>query len=505
MGLDLGTSGLKGVAVGSSGAVLGRASAGYPTHRPEAGAYEQDTGDWLRAVSVVLARLGAVVPFGRWRAIGLSGMIPTLVTIGADGRALGPAITWQDSRADSVGDDFRSRCGASELYRLTGQWVDGRYLVPMFGRVARDSASQAGAARVIASAKDYLFGWLTGELATDPSTASGYGCYELETGRWSSAVLGEEGVFGVGPGSAPGVGSSSPCFALLAGLPEVRPSVSWLPLRAEVAGQLGCGRIPVVLGAADSVLGALGLGVRAPGQIAYIAGTSTVILGISDRLVFDPSHRFLVTPLAEGGRWGVEMDLLATGSAIEWLAGVLGLGVPDLVELAAEADPFGSPVLLPYLSPGEQGALWDPSLHGAIVGLNPGHGREHLARALVNGIVLESRRCLAVLDETLGSGHAVWMAGGSAGGASFRRDLADASRRAVSMPGDDDFSAYSARGAALIAALAVDGGWPDGAFPAGGAASAAAADRAAEPDEARARRWDELWVAHEAARLAFHR
>ena len=191
------------------------------------------------------------------------------------------------------------------------------------------------------------------------------------------------------------------------------------------------------------------------------------------------------------------MDLLATGSAIEWLAGVLGLGVPDVVELAAEADPFRSPVLLPYLSPGEQGALWDPSLHGAIVGLSLGHGREHLARALVNGIVLESRRCLAVLDETLGSGHAVRMAGGSAGGASFRRDLADATRRAVSMPGDDDFSAYSARGAALIAALAVDGGWPDGAFPAGSAASGGSA----EPDEARARLWDELWVAHEAARL----
>ncbi len=336
MGLDLGTSGLKGVAVGSSGAVLGRASAGYPTHRPGAGAYEQETGDWLRAVSAVLARLGAVVPFGRWRAIGLSGMIPTLVTIGADGRALGPAITWQDSRADSVGDDFRSRCVASELYRLTGQWVDGRYLVPMFGRVAQDSASQACATRVIASAKDYLFGWLTGELATDPSTASGYGCYELEAGRWSSAVVGEAAAFGVGLGSGPGVAASSAlCSALssasssaLAGLPEVRPSVSWLPLRAEVAGQLGCGRIPVVLGAADSVLGALGLGVRAPGQVAYIAGTSTVIMGISDRLVFDPSHRFLVTPLAEGGRWGVEMDLLATGSAIGWLAGVLGIGVP---------------------------------------------------------------------------------------------------------------------------------------------------------------------------------
>ena len=250
-------------------------------------------------------------------------------------------------------------------------------------------------------------------------------------------------------------------------LPAVRPSATSRPLRADTAARLGCPQIPVVLGAADSVLGALGLGVREPGQVAYIAGTSTVILGVADRLVLDPDHRFLVTPLAVPGCWGLEMDLLATGSAITWLADLLGGGMDatGLVELAAATDPGRAPVLLPYLTPGEQGALWDPLLRGAIVGLDLGHGREHLARALVNGIILESRRCLAVLDETCAPGHAVEVAGGSAAAPSFRADLADAARRPVSMPRDDDTD-HSARGAALIAALGADGGWPDGAFPA---------------------------------------
>ena len=74
--------------------------------------------------------------------------------------------------------------------------------------------------------------------------------------------------------------------------------------------------------------------------MAYIAGTSNVILGITDRLVLDPAHRFLITPLAESGRWGVEMDLLATGSAITWLAGLLGgdLTAAGLIELAASTE-----------------------------------------------------------------------------------------------------------------------------------------------------------------------
>ena len=490
LGLDLGTSGLKAIALDVCGTILARVGMAYPTHRPAAGACEQDTADWLRAVEQVLAQLGDVIAVQRWRAIGLSGMIPTLVTLGPTGQPNGHAITWQDGRADDLGDEFRERCGADELYRLTGQWVDGRYLLPMFGRIARADPARAAATTVIASAKDYLFAWLTGELATDPSTAAGYGCYELETGRWNDAAMATAADLVASADLATRGGAGSFGGPLL---PAVWPSTTSRPMRAEAAAVLGCASIPVVLGAADSVLGALGLGVREPGQVAYIAGTSSVILGITDQLVLDPAHRFLVTPLAEPGLWGAEMDLLATGSAITWLADLLGgdLTPAGLVELAAGTDPAQAPILLPYLNPGEQGALWDPLLHGAVIGLDLSHGREHLARALINGIVLESRRCLAVLDETCGSGHAVEMTGGSAADPSFRADLADATRRQVSMPCDDSTD-HSARGAALIASLAVDDGWPDGAFP--------AAAVTAEPDDARAKLWDELWAAHESAR-----
>ena len=372
IGLDLGTSGLKAVALSASGEIIARSGIGYPTRRPAPGAYEQDAGAWLRAVEQAAAQLGETVPARRWRAIGLSGMMPTLVTLGPDGQPNGPAVTWQDNRADDLGEQFRERCGGAELYRLTGQWVDGRYLLPMFARIAAAHPGRAAATAVIASAKDYLFSWLTGELATDPSTAAGYGCYELARDRWNPEIAAAAGAGGGGPGR-----------------PEVRPPDTSRTLRDEVAARLGCPRIPVVLGAADSVLGALGLGAREHGQVAYIAGTSNVILGVSARLVFDPEHRFLVTPLAVPGRWGLEMDLLATGSAVSWLAGLLGGGLTPagLAGLAAGTDPAQAPVLLPYLSPGEQGALWDPLLSGAVVGLNLSHGREHLARALVNGIV----------------------------------------------------------------------------------------------------------------------
>jgi len=377
IGLDLGTSGLKMVAIDESGAVAGRGSAAYPTHRPAAHAAEQDPADWLSAAERAAAEVAAQVPAGRWRAIGLSAMLPTLVTAGPGGAALGPAITWEDSRAEEHAGKLREECAGSELYRRTGQWLDGRYLLPMFLRLAAAEPARAAATTAVLGAKDYFFGQLTGEVATDQGTASGFGCYQLATGQWDEAVL----AAGAAQAGRAGLRWPDGDTGLARLLPPVRPARSAVPLRPEVAARFGCAELPVCLGAPDSVLGALGLGVEHQGQVAYVAGTSTVILGVTDRLQFDPEHRFLITPLAEPGSWGLEMDLLATGSALRWLAGLLGDGLsePDLIAIAAGVAPDDAPVVLPYLSPGEQGALWDPMLRGTIAGLTFGHDRRHLA------------------------------------------------------------------------------------------------------------------------------
>ena len=136
------------------------------------------------------ARLGETIAAHRWLAIGLSGMIPTLVTLGRDGRPSGPAITWQDARDDEQGDEFRERCGAAELYRLTGQWVDGRYLLPMFGRIARDDPGPRGGHRDdrVGQGLPVRLADLASWQAPDSEHGLGrlHGCYELEEGRWKT-------------------------------------------------------------------------------------------------------------------------------------------------------------------------------------------------------------------------------------------------------------------------------------------------------------------------------
>jgi sugar (pentulose or hexulose) kinase len=148
------------------------------------------------------------------------------------------------------------------------------------------------------------------------------------------------------------------------------------------------------------------------------------------------------------------MDLLSTGSALEWLARVMGIegGVPALLELAAASTPGAAGItFLPYLSSGEQGALWDANLRGAIFGLTLSHRREDLSRALIEAIVIESWRCLRVLQEVCPDSNEISVAGMATESSLFRQLLADATGCSVASP-PAGATMVSALGAALVAA-----------------------------------------------------
>ena len=468
VGVDLGTSSVKVVVVDERGRCVARARAGYPTSQPEDGAAEQDPADWLTACDVAIDKVAAATNPSSWHTIGLSGMLPTLVSMAGDGTPVGPAITWRDGRAEPEGRRIATAVGADVLYERTGQRFDGRYLLAMHARRVRLGLA---AETIVAGAKDYLFHALTSELLTDPSTASGYGAYDLHTQNWDADTL---------------------SASLVTSLPKVVTSRTSRPLATHVAERWGCtAGLPVVIGAADSVLGAYGLGVRATGDVAYIAGTSSVVLGWSASPRVDGAGSYLVTPMADDG-YGLEMDLLATGSAMEWLAALLGVGggPAALADLAATAALESAPLVLPYLSPGEQGALWNPGLVGAIEGLTLRTTSAELARGLLAGIVLESRRCLEVLEHVSGIRGTILMSGSGAASSAFRQDLADATGRVVSF--DRHERDHSAVGAALFAGRA-ELHWPE-----------TSAERPPEtdvvqPDPATAEDWAARFERHDAA------
>jgi xylulokinase len=390
LGIDLGTSAVKVVALDLAGQVAATGEAAFPTCSDLPGQAEQEPRHWLAATAAAMAAIGRDLGPGwgeRVSAIGLTGQLPTLVCMGDDG-PLGPAITWTDGRADAWAGSRLDARRRDWLYQRTGMPIDGRYLAPMF-RFHWQARRQA--VRRILSAKDFLCHALTGRAVTDPSTAAGYGVYAIADGRWDAALC--------------AVWDLDPML-----LPEVQPGHAVAgPLHAAGARMLGLQEgIPVIVGAADSVAGALAMAGPETGVVCVAMGSSTIVMDSVALPLLDGQRRYLLTPHAIEGWFGREMDLLATGTGFRWLTALLGWTDEELVSHAAAAPPGANGLFFaPYLAGGEQGALWDPTLRGVLHGLSLLHTASDIARAFLEGVQFEIRRCIDVLSEASPVRHVV--------------------------------------------------------------------------------------------------
>ncbi len=155
-------------------------------------------------------------------------------------------------------------------------------------------------------------------------------------------------------------------------------------------------------GAADSVSSSYSMAGLDEQVVSISFGSSAVILAASASMRLDPSARYLLTPHAEEGWYGREMDILASGTGYHWLSSLFGWAEGQIDRRAADSVPGAHGLTFPpYLAGGEQGALWNPRLRGAIMGLSLNHTRADIARAYLEGVFFEVKRCVDVLTETL--------------------------------------------------------------------------------------------------------
>jgi xylulokinase len=434
LGLDLGTSAVKVAAVAQDGAVLGEGAASFATVGTLPQQAEQQTADWLGAASGAMralaqnlsARLGADWQ-ERVAGIGLTGQLPTLVCLD-DSKPMGAAITWKDGRADAWASARVDPARRTLMYARTGMPIDGRYLAPM---VQFHFADRMADVRTILSAKDFLLSELTGLRLTEPSTAAGYGIYDLRERRFSEDL-------------------ADFWHLPRALLPPIRGANTLAgTLNRSGAALLGLrDGLPVSTGAADSVCASFAMAGLDERVVSISFGSSAVVIGATSSVRLDAAARYLLTPHVNEGWYGREMDLLATGTGYRWLTDLLAWTEGDIDRHAAESVPGAHGLYFPpYLAGGEQGALWNPRLRGALFGLGLRHSRADIARSFLEGVFFEIKRCIEVLAEAAPI-DAVMVSGNLVRSPSTTQLLSDILRRPVGTVADRSPAAI---GAALLA------------------------------------------------------
>ncbi len=443
LGLDLGTSTCKAIAIDGAGRVLARATAEYPMSTPRAGWAEQDPADWEHAADRVMGELAAALPAGsEVRGIGLSGQMHGLVALDADDRVLRPAILWCDNRTARECEQIIEQVGG--LDALLG--LTNNRMLPGFtgGKIAwlqRHEPDIHARMRRFLLPKDTVRLLMTGEYATDVSDASGTGLFDVRGRRWSPAML--EAV-GLDTGQVPhAVESHQPTGGLRAVIAE-----RW---------RLPAG-LPVVGGGGDSVIQTTSMGVIDPGLVGVTIGTAGLVGGSADRCPENAGGLLQVSCGNAPGRWHVMGVTLNGGGSLAWLREALRpLGsthVPNfatLVSLAEGVPPgAGGLAFLPYLL-GERCPDVAPDARGAFVGLAHGHDLRHLTRALLEGVLLNLRSILLLMQRSGLAFDAIRVSGGATASPVWLQLLADViGREVATVTGAAEGGAY---GAALLAGV----------------------------------------------------
>ena len=435
--IDVGTSVIKTVAFDDGGRELAIQRQETTVLRPRPGFSEQDMdGVWnavAQTIRRVLVDLAEPVKFLALTAQGDGAWL-----VDARGRPTGPAILWNDARAAAIIERWRAAGTLAEAFRRNGTQTFAGLPNGIFAWLREHDPERLERSHKSLHCGGWIFYNLTGRLAADESDAAAP-FLDVRARTYSPELLALYGL---------------PWAERL--LPEVLADDERVAeLTPAAAAALGLPRgLPVVLSLYDVASTAIGLGTVGVGQGCSVLGTtlSTEIVITEPQLDVEPSGFTLP--------FGPDLYLrafptLAGGEVIHWAVRQLGLGeLGELSHLAAQAPPgAGGLLCLPYFSPaGERVPFLNPCARGSLHGLSFEHGREHLARALFEGLSYVIRDCLLV---AAGPGEVTLrrcgLSGGGANSELWCRVIADVLGVPTFRPRDQEVGAKGAMIVGLVA------------------------------------------------------
>lgn len=384
LGIDIGTTATKVSVAALDGRVLAEGSRPCTITSLRPGWAEADPHEWwanlVALVPDVLARAG--VARGDVAAVGVSGMVPTLICLDAVGMPLRASIQQNDGRATDEIRAAEARLVDHDVLARTGSAITAQSIGPKVRWLATHEPDVLARTRTLCGSYEWVIGRMTGERVAERNWALESGMWDLREQRWDPRLLDEYGI------DAAWLAAPRASHEIVGGM------------RSDVAEELGLtAGTPVSAGAADHIASTFSAGLTGEGDLLVkLGGAGDIMLSMREprvdaRLFLD--HHILPE------HWILNGCMAASGAVLRWFQRELAGGAPFAqLDDEAAALPPGSDglVMLPYFL-GEKSPLQDPDARGVLAGLHLGHTRAHLYRASLEAIAFGFAHHLEVFSE----------------------------------------------------------------------------------------------------------
>ncbi len=447
LGIDIGTSGTKTLAINERGEIQAEASAPHRSFFPKPLWSEQDPEDWWQATikSVREVMKKAKLKPADVRAIGLSGQMHGSVFLDKKNQVVRPAILWNDQRTAAECEEIERRAGGRKaLIKMVANPALTGFTAPKILWLRNNEPKNFDKTVKILLPKDEVRRRLTGEFATEVSDASGMLLLDVAARAWSKKLLSKLEL---------DIDLFAKCYESQEITGQLTPAAA-----KELGLTTDC---VVVGGASDNAANGVGTGVVTKGVVSSSIGTSGVVFAHSDEVQIDPEGRLHTFCHAVKGKWHMMGVSLCAGGSLQWFVDSLckelagsGKNKRDpyavLNEEAAPVPPGSEGLFfLPYLA-GERTPHADPDARGCFIGLTLKHGRGHLARSIMEGVAYALRDSLTIIQDMGVPVKRIIASGGGAKSPLWRQMQADIFGQPASIINAEQGPAY---GAGLLAAV----------------------------------------------------
>lgn len=441
IGIDIGTSGTKAIALSAEGEQLYSSTVAYsPVDGLNSGWHELDPLILLNAVVSTTSDVIQHCEKLQLAGIGFSAAMHGLMCIGKDGQSLTNIITWADQRSIGQAEKLLTAGYASEFHRISGTPVHAMSPLCKILWLKENDAQTFEKTSVFVGVKEFILHAITGEFVIDVSLASATGMFDIHEQKWSDTIL-----------SYAGITASS--------LPKVESIDKALSILPSMLSKLGLKKtVPVIIGSSDGCLANIGSNCIEEGSLAITIGTSGAARMIIKKesyrynpftfaYLLDEQHVVVGGPVNNGGillKWYAEAFLnktVSTATDFEWFLDEAMKAVPGCDGL----------IFLPYLY-GERAPVWDAKAKGAFIGIHSGHKQEDFMRAIIEGICYPLKQVVNSLENGGATITKVCASGGFTRSPEWVETLSNILNKTIVVQQEVDASAL---GAAIVTLKAI--------------------------------------------------